>query len=686
MDDDDYESDLTEIDDDEDDYKAAPRQKKKADRKSGFVIHNALKVPRATTYTAQSLYDQIHSSDIDLDPEYQRDVVWPENKQIGLIDSVFRNFYIPPVIFVVRTEEDGSEHRTCIDGKQRLTSIYRFMDGLIPHKDPTCSEKLWFKDLGTKGVRRTILPEKYRRLFANKQIVCVEYQDITQDDEREIFQRVQLGMALTPAEKLQAISSPRAALVRDLQNAYLGEDGLVGATLDWSITRGSDFRCLAQFLQSLENFPDQKTVATVQQLDKWLHSSEPPSEEFCEKAHSTYSIFLDLAKDKKHTKVLKSPAKVAPLEFVMISLLIAVYKDKLSLGQLAGLIEDMRKDVRSLHKDIRLNNRVARSMMDFIRAVKPTKVKSDGGEPAGKKGKTGKRKRSSAEEEEGSGRGKLKNKVKESPVVSPKDSAPPTPKIAGQTNGKAVGSQSKKDSMPPPQSPAVPGQVPTPTVASSNTQKSTAAPPPSGPPPVPANRLAAILAAKANVSNSTSPSAASTPAIPQMGPPSRPQTASLPGTPIFPPPPGAQPPPRVDSLEASLMRKMSIDTASSGPPAYPNGNGVTHPPLPREGPDRIPIPLSAVKTEPTSGRDAVWNFGSRDRDERDRERDRSARRPLSPDRERDYVGGRRDSRDYSDRGWEGRDTRNRSPVRTGGDYLDRDRDRGYAGTRRSRRH
>ena len=53
------------------------------------------------------------------------DVVWPEAKQIGIIDSVFRNFYIPPVIFAVNSFEDGSETRTCIDGKQRLTSIHK---------------------------------------------------------------------------------------------------------------------------------------------------------------------------------------------------------------------------------------------------------------------------------------------------------------------------------------------------------------------------------------------------------------------------------------------------------------------------------------------------------------------------------------------------------------------------------
>ena len=72
------------------------------------------------------------------------DVVWPDQKQTGLIDSILRNFYIPPVIFgmwkeilvfpegplmstsAVTMTEDGEEKRTCIDGKQRLTSIMRY--------------------------------------------------------------------------------------------------------------------------------------------------------------------------------------------------------------------------------------------------------------------------------------------------------------------------------------------------------------------------------------------------------------------------------------------------------------------------------------------------------------------------------------------------------------------------------
>ena len=52
-------------------------------------------------------------------------------------------------------------------------------------------EKLWYKDVQTTGRStraRRLLPDDYRKQFANKQIVCVEYQDITDSDEREIFQ------------------------------------------------------------------------------------------------------------------------------------------------------------------------------------------------------------------------------------------------------------------------------------------------------------------------------------------------------------------------------------------------------------------------------------------------------------------------------------------------------------------
>jgi uncharacterized protein with ParB-like and HNH nuclease domain len=60
-----------------------------------------------------------------------KDVVWPTGKQMEIIDSLYHNFYIPPVIFAILEDDDGEEIRICVDGKQRLTSIVKFLDGQV---------------------------------------------------------------------------------------------------------------------------------------------------------------------------------------------------------------------------------------------------------------------------------------------------------------------------------------------------------------------------------------------------------------------------------------------------------------------------------------------------------------------------------------------------------------------------
>ena len=68
-----------------------------------------------------------------------------------IIDSLYHNFYIPPVIFAVMRDEDGEEVRICVDGKQRLTSIVKFLDGQVrpsPFPPPSCMKlitHLWYR-------------------------------------------------------------------------------------------------------------------------------------------------------------------------------------------------------------------------------------------------------------------------------------------------------------------------------------------------------------------------------------------------------------------------------------------------------------------------------------------------------------------------------------------------------------
>ncbi|OSX63079.1 hypothetical protein POSPLADRAFT_1087352, partial [Postia placenta MAD-698-R-SB12] len=278
------------------------------------------------------------------------DVVWPDTKQTGLIDSILRNYYIPPVIFAVTAQDDGTELRTCIDGKQRLTSI-----------QSVTNKRYWYQE-GT--AKRILLPKQYKQAFANKQITCVEYDCLTDDQEREIFQRVQLGVALTPAERMQANTGPRSSLIREVQSTVLGAEGF-GDNLDWGRARGRDFQCLASIIYLMEHHP-LTTFPGAPQLDKWLQITTPVTSQFRSEVVDTFRIFVALVRDKRYNASFSKPTRVSPIEFTMIGILISVHRAKLSMTQLSSAIRIMRADVRKRHVDIRANTKVTKDMFAFI--------------------------------------------------------------------------------------------------------------------------------------------------------------------------------------------------------------------------------------------------------------------------------------------------------------------------------
>jgi hypothetical protein len=193
------------------------------------------------------------------------------------------------------------------------------------------------------------------------------------------LQRVQLGMALIPSgllaistfptdqryqltflffnlrEKLQVINSSRATFIRELQTTHLKEDGWLGGdSLDWDRSRGSDFRCISQAIFCMEKFLGNLKGVTMIQLEKWLNLQDPFRSNFKSKISDSYRIFAELVQDRKLNKVFKKPAKVSPVEFTTIGLLVFVHKDTLTMAQLSEAIAKMRDDVRATYVDIRM--------------------------------------------------------------------------------------------------------------------------------------------------------------------------------------------------------------------------------------------------------------------------------------------------------------------------------------------
>ncbi|KAJ3910738.1 hypothetical protein F5879DRAFT_928693 [Lentinula edodes] len=396
------ESELTdliydELEDEGSDYTKTTRTKsprKQAAPATDYKLQKTLKPPRATTYTARALYEQIYNSDIDLSPEYQRDVVWTKEKQTNLIDSIYRNYYIPPIIFAVSIDDDGAERRTCIDGKQRLTSIQLFMDGLIPHRDPITGQKYWYKipqSPNASEKKQQVLPDKLQTMFANKQIVCVEYSELSDLEERDIFKRVQQGMALKPSEKLGVLSTIRTGFIRDLLKNYVTDDTL--GSIPWETSRGGDMRCFSHAVYCMERWSENpeevKDHGTLAKMEKWLAGSHDISDVVKKRIFDTYDVFVKLTTTPKYSSPFREYKKVSPAEMVFIPLLIFVHgilppeELRYSRRELCTEIMNMRRSVREVYDDVRMNGRIGKFLAEFVKKikakvpepVKPAKIK-----------------------------------------------------------------------------------------------------------------------------------------------------------------------------------------------------------------------------------------------------------------------------------------------------------------------
>lgn len=336
-----------------------------------FKIRDALEEPTRRELTIGELHDLIHGGGIDLDPAYQRDVVWPESKQIALIDSIFRNYYIPPIVFAVHPvegEADATE-QICVDGKQRLTSIQKFCDGQIPHRDVKTKKQFWFTlPESSRGVR-TELPEAAKELFSQKIITCMEYHNLTPGAERDIFQRVQMGMTLTGAEKLQAISSPWAEWISELESKHVAVDGGLSAVLEWDTKRGRDFQNIAYFVCCCDGLPEAEHIPTAQKMEKWLSRVDRPPDRFKADIEEVLVDFWNIAANSDLNRGLNIGSRLAPAEFVYIGVLLFVLRKKSAEERAAGILH-LRKTIRAQYKDIRLNSTVCKTLWAIVRDLR----------------------------------------------------------------------------------------------------------------------------------------------------------------------------------------------------------------------------------------------------------------------------------------------------------------------------
>jgi len=141
---------------------------------------------RNETRTVHDVLRRIEQGSFIMDPDFQRDFIWPEDKQSKLIESVLMRIPLP----VFYLAEDAQGRMIVVDGLQRLTTFQRFVKNQLHLKLPGESElnKKQFKDLS---------PKLQNRIEDCNLILYVIDAKVPERARLDIFERVNGGVPLT---------------------------------------------------------------------------------------------------------------------------------------------------------------------------------------------------------------------------------------------------------------------------------------------------------------------------------------------------------------------------------------------------------------------------------------------------------------------------------------------------------
>jgi len=224
-------------------------------------------------------------------PDFQREEVWEDEKKRLLIDSILRGWHLPKFYF----RKTGEGTFECVDGQQRLTTIWEFNDNKLE------LDKAAAKKYGGKTYRE--LNEDFSDAFDDFEADIEEIEDATDEELRTLFLRLQLGTPLNTAEKLNAVGGEMCDFCQWIakQSFFAQKIPLkdtrfahFAVATQWMFVeaRGVQpqmrFRQLQAFLNDNQQFSDKsETAIRVKAALKYLHQTFPKS---CDKLRNKANV------------------------------------------------------------------------------------------------------------------------------------------------------------------------------------------------------------------------------------------------------------------------------------------------------------------------------------------------------------------------------------------------------------
>lgn len=208
---------------------------------------------RNETRTVHDVLRRIKAGAFIMDPDFQRDFIWGDDKQSKLIESVLMRIPLP--VFYLGEDDQGK--MIVVDGLQRLSTFNRFVNNELKLKLPNQLElnNKYFKDLS---------PKLQNRLEDCNLILYIIDAKVPERARLDIFERVNGGMPLTRQQMRNCLYNGKATkFLKDESSTDIFKQA-TGGSLKTQTMRDREFvnRFCAFRLLPFENYKDG--------MDEWL--------------------------------------------------------------------------------------------------------------------------------------------------------------------------------------------------------------------------------------------------------------------------------------------------------------------------------------------------------------------------------------------------------------------------------
>ena len=154
------------------------------------------------TWNANQVAKMVNGNKVTFDNVVQRSYVWELPRRSKLITSLIIGYPVQPV-YAKRGEDKKYD---ILDGKQRLLTVAKFMNdefkltGIEPFglTDEATGEKTLYN---IDGLKFSELPSELQEIFKSTSLTLYYFDDITEEEEHEMFRRINNGKPLSTKEK-----------------------------------------------------------------------------------------------------------------------------------------------------------------------------------------------------------------------------------------------------------------------------------------------------------------------------------------------------------------------------------------------------------------------------------------------------------------------------------------------------